>query len=241
MNLASAWLPKSCTGVMWEDCDVVHENLNWAADTMKLLEKFRLVQIFETCNRLPEENLSNREGGDICHSFASITPKDPSILKIGHYEKHGHVGYSWAMSRELFDRHGLYEYAIMGSSDHFIAHAAYGDYGPCVTRSFNNSENLLEHFRNWAEPFYKDVQGKVAAVPGEILHLWHGSLANRRYLQRNLELESHGFDPFTDLIAAPGKPFEWAPDIDKQELVDMFADYFITRKEDGSTSSSQVV
>lgn len=237
LDLTRSWLPRSCTGVAWIDCDLLFENGNWAVDLMKLLKQVPLVQLFESCNRLPEEGLGSKEKGDVCQSFASITPLDPSILCVGHYEKHGHVGYAWAETREIFDRHGLYEHAIIGSADHYMAHAAFGDIdGICVTRTMNHNAKQLDHFRSWAEPFYKDVNGRVAAVPGRINHLWHGDLQNRRYLQRNHELESHGFDPFTDLVANPGRPFEWAPGINKPELVEMFANYFASRKEDGSNT-----
>ncbi|MBI3633739.1 MAG: hypothetical protein HY226_05630 [Candidatus Vogelbacteria bacterium] len=239
MNLAISWLPKACTAVAWADCDLLFGNPNWAVDTMRLLEKVPVVQLFETCNRLPEENLANRAGGDVCRSFASVTPSDPSILNLGHFEKHGHTGYGWGATRELLERHGLYEYAIIGSADHYISHAAFGDFaGPCMKLMMDGDEPQLEHFRNWAEPFYRDVAGKVAAVPGEVLHLWHGDLKQRKYLLRNHQLTKYRFDPFTDLVARPGRPFEWAPGVhkEKSELVEMFAGYFASREEDGQSS-----
>jgi hypothetical protein len=240
LNLGISWLPKSCKYVAWLDCDLVFENRNWAVDTVRLLDKVPVVQVFETCNRLPEGGLKDKERGEICRSFASITPMNPRILEIGHFEKHGHTGYGWAARRNLLDKHGLYEYAIIGSADHYMAHAIYGDFGgACMELATNKDNCQLNHFRDWAEPFYADVRGELAAVPGNVFHLWHGNLINRGYLKRNHELTSRGFDPYTDLLANPGKPLEWRPGLKKTDLIEMFAGYFASREEDSSVLKVQ--
>ena len=237
LNLTKTWLPKSCVAVAWIDCDLLFENENWAVDTVRLLQEVQLVQMFETCTRLPEENLENKKGGSSCQSFSKITSIDPTVLKIGHFEKHGHTGYGWAASRDLINEHGLYEAAIIGSADHYMALAAFGDFeGACMELMTDGDSAQIDHFKDWAGPFYASVQGRVGTVPGRVFHLWHGDLANRRYLKRNRELTEHGFNPYTDLWAKPGQPLEWAPNINKPELVKMFAGYFASRKEDGSNA-----
>lgn len=237
LNLAVSWLPKSCKYVVWSDCDILFENKQWAVDTASLLDAVPLVQLFETCNRLPQDNLAAAAESDACASFASIVPNNPDTLHIGHFEKHGHTGYGWAARKDLLDEHGLYEYAIIGSADHYIAHAAFGDFeGKCMELMTAKDKTQLEHFKLWAEPFFRSVEGNVRAVPGSIYHLWHGDLEKRRYALRNRELTQYGYNPFTDILAPPGKPLEWR-DFGKEELKLMFANYFASRQEDGSAET----
>jgi len=235
LNLAISWLPPSCKYVVWLDCDLLFLNKSWPKDTVELLEKFPLVQVFETCNRLPPENLKRQDKGDICRSFASITSDDHQTLFSGNFEKHGHTGYGWAARYDILRRRGLYEHAIIGSADHFMAHAAFGDLeGACMKLMTDKDINQIQHFQDWGQPFFEEIMGKIGAVPGQILHLWHGDLKNRKYLIRNRELTQLGFNPYTDIIAYPGKPLEWKENMPKDNLKVMFENYFKNREEDYS-------
>lgn len=241
LNLATSWLPSSCRYVAWLDCDLLFENKEWAVETAALLDEVPLVQVFETCNRLSEGNFSTTKGRSVRRSFASVTPKDPSVLKLSHFETHGHTGYGWAARRSLLDRHGLYEFAIIGSGDHFMAHAAFGDEGgKCLELMSGEVWNQIKHFLDWAEPFADSVAGRVRATSGEVVHLWHGDLENRRYFERSRDLIRLGFNPYTDLVASPGKPLEWNPSMNKPELVTMFEKYFSSRQEDGSFANQAI-
>jgi hypothetical protein len=236
LNLAVSWLPKSVRFVAWLDCDLLFENPQWAFETVSALRAYPLVQVFEQCNRLPRQNLAGIERGDVCRSFGSLAPNDPSLLSTGNFDDHGHTGYGWAARRELLDAHGLYAYAIAGSGDHYIAHAALGDIdGTCIQRMMANDPTLLRHFADWARPFYRSVRGRVGVgvVPGTVYHLWHGDLKHRHYMDRHIEIAKVGFDPYTDLVATPGRPLEWKPGLRKPELNRIFMQYFSARREDG--------
>jgi hypothetical protein len=240
LNLAISWLPASCRYVAWLDCDLIFSNPNWAQETVELLQSAQLVQVFKTCNRL-SENYSHpgTEAGNTCTSFTYICGQNPSVLQSGKFEDHGHTGYGWAARRELLDRHGLYEYAIAGSADHYMAHAALGDIdSPCIERMMLGRPALIEHFREWASPFYESAQGRIATVSGEVLHLWHGNLENRKYFLRQLELSKLDFNPHTDLLAIPGKPLELRTDLNKPGLREWFASYFASRQEDGIVAAA---
>jgi hypothetical protein len=235
LNLAVSWLPRSARYVAWLDCDLLFANPDWAADTARLLDRHPLVQVFETCNRLPQAPLAEgRLKGDACPSFASTVVRDPALLKLGHFEKHGHTGYGWAARREVLDRCGLYEYAIVGSADHYMAHAACGDFsGPCLQLATAGDRRQIRHYEDWAKQFFDAVRGNIGCTPGEVLHLWHGDLENRRYLVRNRELSKLGFNPYQDVVAPPGKPLEWRSPSENVELTAMLHSYFSARQEDG--------
>jgi hypothetical protein len=69
-------------------------------------------------------------------------------------------------------------------------------------------------------------------VPEVVLHLWHGDLARRRYVERNFDLKELGFNPDTDLRIGPSGTWEWnGPRADS--LRQWAKAYFAHRREDG--------
>jgi hypothetical protein len=236
LNLAADWLPPQCRYVAWLDCDILFKRKRWARDLVRVLQKHQVAQVFETCVRL-EENGGTGTKPDVVESFASVMARQPGALNSGRYDTHGHTGYGWAMRRELFDEVGLYEAAVSGSADHFMAHAIYGVYGFCVHNALKHDPVQISHFRNWADRFHARVRGSLGVVPGEIEHLWHGELTDRRYFLRMHDITERGFDPYTDLALRTGLPVEWHPAMEKQSLRDYFAEYFRSRKEDGSSAA----
>jgi len=230
LNLAASWLPTSCKYVAWLDCDILFENKQWGRDLVSVLKQVPVAQVFERCRRLGPDGLSDVEA--CAESFASVMGRIPSSLEAGRYDMHGHTGYGWAMRRDLFDEVGLYEAAVSGSADHFMAHAIYGNYGFCVKNALKHDPLQMSHLEEWGGRFHARVQGGLGVVPGQIKHLWHGDTVNRRYFLRMHEITDLGFNPYTDLIAEPGKALQWHPDMQKPELEAYFAKYFASRKED---------
>ncbi len=242
LNLAISWLPKSCKYVAWLDCDLVFNNPNWVKDTVRLLDELPIVQVFETCHRLPQNYDQFGATGDYCTSFGKITPTNPNILHTGRFDDHGHTGYGWAARREILDQHGIYEHAILASADHFISHAIYGDIeGICVKKLIRDNPKQMQHFVEWATPFYNSVQGQLGVTPGEVMHLWHGDLVNRKYYLRHVEFAEFGYDPYQDVVVPPGKPIEFKKGLkqEKPSMIQYFAEYFASRQEDGTRLTLQ--
>ena len=75
------------------------------------------------------------------------------------------------------------------------------------------------------------VRGRIGALPGRILHLWHGETANRRYVERNRELASFGFDPARDLVRDERGLWKWGRQC--RPLAVWAKNYFALRREDG--------
>lgn len=235
INLGISWLPRSCRYVAWVDADVVFANPDWAVETVSQLQSTPIAQLFQTCWRLSQDHSQSIEGSSRCSSFAQVVGQTPEILRTGRFMDHGHTGYAWAARRELLKRHRLYEYAIAGSADHYMAHALCGDlHSPCIERMMSGSSQLLQHFCDWAAPLAKEVRGEIGVVRGEVLHLWHGELEHRRYLARHVELASLGFNPYRDVLATPGRPLELN---NRPGLAEWFRGYFESRREDGSAKN----
>lgn len=237
LNIAASWLPQSCRYVAWLDCDIVFENEHWARDLVSVLERHKVAQVFESCLRLAKGNAALKPL-DLAQSFASVTSKVPNALNAGRYDQHGHTGYGWAMRREIFDSVGLYEAAVSGSADHFMAHAIFGDYNFCITNALKHDQRQIDHLKDWGDRFHAMVQGSLGVVPGRIRHLWHGDTVNRKYFLRMHEITDLGFDPWTDLKITPGTPIEWAQGLNKSGLRQYFKDYFSSRREDGEVTHS---
>lgn len=234
INIGASYLPESCKYVAWVDCDVIFKNLNWARETCELLSReYTVVQLWETCIMLEKGNLRIANPFQFV-SFAKVTNDDISTMDCGRYDKHGHTGFAWAMRREIFDAVGLYEHAVSGSSDHFMAHAIYDKYGFCIDGSLKNDPKQINHLKQWGKQFYSLVQGRLGVVRGEILHLWHGSRDRRDYFRRMWKITEYGFNPDTDLISRHGRALEWQSHVlqEKPKLVAYFAEYFESRQED---------
>ncbi|MFZ6733737.1 hypothetical protein ACO0LG_17550 [Undibacterium sp. Ji42W] len=234
LNLAASWLPVTCRYVAWLDCDIVFGNKNWANELVTVLQQYPVAQVWESCLRL-EQNGAAGAVPDRVRSFAAIMQAQPETLHAGRYDTHGHTGYGWAMRRNLFDSVGLYEAAISGSADHFMAHAIYGDYNFCIQNALKHDHAQIAHLQAWGQRFYERVQGRLGVVQGEIRHLWHGEALHRRYFLRMHEITDLGFNPWTDLSMRAGQALEWHADMHKPGLRQYFIDYFQSRREDGET------
>ena len=76
LNLALAALPDRCDAVAWLDCDVVFEDDDWAARAAQALQRFPLIQPFQTVHETPRRNLDNSSGvpadAALGHSLAYV-------------------------------------------------------------------------------------------------------------------------------------------------------------------------
>jgi hypothetical protein len=190
-------LPAQFKYVFWIDADVIFTNKNWMVDAVAELQpdKNRMVQLFEYCVHLEQDELSpnfdverNRRmcGTKLRHprmwrSFAAnYVTTDYSDDAV--YDKHGHVGFAWGARRDVLRAAPLYDKALIGGADHIMAHAAVGQIGhSCILKSFTDD---IDAVNEWSRGFYKIINGKLGYVKGDLYHIWHGALENRQYLKR---------------------------------------------------------
>jgi hypothetical protein len=235
LNLATSSLPASCTKVAWLDCDLLFEDPEWLERTSDALEHHVVVQPFSHCVRLPRGHVElqgvGQEGEPIAESFAAVFARDPSLSRDAGFQLHGHTGYAWAARRELLDACGLYDACLTGSGDHLMAHAFAGALESRCISATTGSGPYADHFARWAEKADRIVGGRLGHVPGRVLHLWHGTIADRRYHQRNQDLKALAFDPDHHLRHAENGLWEWAEA--PAELQAWATDLFVSRNEDG--------
>lgn len=232
LNLLIQKLKNSFAAFVWCDADILFENAGWYRQLCRKLEKYPVVQPFTEIARLPRGKTRFVRAAECYRSFAAVYREQPQVLLRGDFARHGHTGFAWAARSEVLAAHGLYDAMIAGSGDHVMAHAFAGDYSSaCINRMLGENKRHIAHFESWARAVYPRVRGRIAALPGRILHLWHGETANRRYVERNRELAAFGFDPRRDLIRdASGL---WRLRKRRSPIKNWATRYFALRREDG--------
>ena len=140
------------------------------------------------------------------------------------------LGFAWAARRELLEQHQFYDACILGGGDRMLLCAALGQYEGGIIRTYMNPQQA-RHFVAWGRSFHESVRGRVGFIDGNVFHLWHGELENRRYVERHRGFSSFNFDPVSD-IAIDGKGV-WRWNGPKTEMHRYVRSYFESRREDG--------
>lgn len=222
VNLLVAKLPPECEYVAWIDADLLFQNPDWPQHTVEKLASVPLTQLFSTACHLAQDG-SVPPAGLPSAAAVALRGETPFRPKVKH-------GMAWAARRELIEQHGLYDGCVIGGADTVLLGAAYG-VPEIVVDDKHMSAAQRDHYTRWAAGFYADVKGQVGAVDGEIHHLWHGDLVNRRYSLRHEDLAHHDFDPHTDIRLGAEGAWRWASD--KPALHALLRDYFRNRQEEG--------
>jgi hypothetical protein len=216
LNIALRALPDCCDVVAWLDCDGVFVHEDWAADCRRELETSALVQPFHRIHyleRLDPPKLPERWPPDYLHSFAARyvhgDVKEDTFLTTGASRKSRYVpGMAWVARRRLLETHGFYDAGVIGGGDALLVAAACGR-APDKAAAFHMGPEQSSHYVAWASRFYQDVQGRISFVEGDVVHLWHGDLSDRRYTERFKDFHRFGFDPRHDLAQAPEGVWRW--------------------------------
>lgn len=201
LNLAIKGLPKRFKYVFWVDTDLLFTNKNWLVDSVAMFESgINLLQPFEFGIHLDRDEV--KPSFDVHTAKLEANEPDRNVPKLkrlwrsfcatwvinhgsrsnNNYDRHGHVGFVWGMKRDLLDQLPLYDRALIGGADHIIAHAAVGEIPhACIARAY---EDNLEEVEQWSTEFYRLVDKKISFVSGDVYHLWHGDLVDRKYFER---------------------------------------------------------
>jgi hypothetical protein len=144
-------------------------------------------------------------------------------------------GLAWAGRRSLLQKHGFYDAMILGSGDRALACAGLGRFEDAIHMSCM-SQRRATHYLEWAKPFHEKVQENMGLVEGNLLHLWHGDIADRKYVERHRGLAQMDFDPYADIALDVNGCWQWVTD--KQAMHTYIREYFFLRKEDGERGMS---
>jgi hypothetical protein len=107
------------------------------------------------------------------------------------------------------DLGGIYDKNIIGSGDTFLVDCfldSWDIHG--FVKKF--TDPMKVHMLEWCERL-KKKQPVLDYVPVDIWHLWHGSLKNRRYMDRHDVILKYNYDPLRTLCWMV-RFYEWASD-----------------------------
>jgi len=241
LNIGLKHLPKGCDKVAWLDCDIIFKNNNWIKETSKLLEEYIVVQPFAWALKLGEgvhevKNLDKIAlGQGIMQKSYGIgygVSKFGKTIRDGEsLIAHGHTGFSWAFRKELLDKCGFYDKAILGGGDLAMAFAYYDFNGINLDEVFPN-KSFRNNYDPWRKKICKKNHKSVYFTPGYIFHLWHGDVKDRQYFKRSQILKENDYDPVLDVKKDSLGLLFWASN--KPELHSAVKRYFLARKEEGS-------
>jgi len=236
LNIALGALPQACDAVACVDCDVLFGREDWPEDARRLLERYPMAQAFSTVHHLSQDRSSRPDArGSIEFSQPGIASLEDPAGRIdeGIWDRRGGApsrGFAWLYRRELIAKLGLFDGCIIGGGDAALACAAYGRQD-VVVRMHHMNPWQERYYRSWAQPFWESMRGRVGALDGDLFHLWHGRIEDRRPRQRHAGLRGFDFDPFRDIALDESRCWRW--NSDKPGLHAYLREYFSARREDG--------
>lgn len=177
-------LPPNWNAVAWIDADIEFENPNWVIDTLKVLTKFDVVQLFTTCFDLDQNNVPMSIWQSFGYKYCNGAQFE-FVKGINYW----HCGYAWACTRAYYEKvEFLYDKSILGSADFIMTQGYFKKSG------FGNK--ALVEFRNDIKKYVDKLNDvKIGFIPTNIKHYFHGSKANRKYTERNQILIKHNYNP----------------------------------------------
>lgn len=232
INYGVSKLPPSCKYFGWLDCDILFTDDAWASVAVEKLQKAHVVQLFKKVIYLPQDHLAFNGRDKVLQVQSVIWQK---IIHRNWLQRRklkelpfSAPGFAWATRRDFFeDLGGIYDKNIIGSGDTFLVDCfldSWDIHG--FVKKF--TEPMKSHMLEWCGRL-KKKQPVLDYVPTDIWHLWHGSLKNRRYMDRHDVVLKYNYDPITD-IELRNDVYEWASD--KPGLHEDIRQYFYERKED---------
>jgi hypothetical protein len=215
-------LPKTWKAFAWIDADIEFENVEWAKDTLKVLNGSKdIVQLFSHCVDMDQNNNTLNIFSSFGHNY--INKKKYSTKSFDYW----HPGFAWAITRKAYERiGGLYEYGILGSGDNIMALSLINNGLKAL-----NSESTEEYKDSVFQYQSKIKNLRLGYIPGVIKHNFHGSKKNRRYTERWQILLKHNYNPeihVTKDNVGILVPTSECP----KELLDDIYNYFKERNED---------
>ena len=193
LNMAVERLPEACDKVAWLDCDVYFRDKRWIARATKMLEDYKIIQLYSRRYLLDRDGSIYKKEGRYLRGWLA------QIEHTGKYDG-GHPGYAWAARRDFILKHPLYERCITGVGDFLFACAV------C-----NLHKHLIgKDFHEWADQIVPAVENSVSYLPGSIYHLYHGPYEKRNYLEAVMKIGESTFDPKIDLRVNRDGCLEWA-------------------------------
>ena len=225
LNIAIDKLANSYDAIAWVDSDILFTNDDWQQQIIDCLRSKKICQAYRHAYWQGPTGSYDLKQVSCGYNYST------NRVAIVNYE-HSHPGYAWAARSEWLKRVKLYPYNIVGGADSVMVPAFAG------CRSFENKRVLNKSWSDSVEKWYDkcapEVDTSFGYINQDIVHRYHGSRKNRRYLQRWHDLASWHYNPHTDVQLGDNGLLEWSvyTKMHKKGMIQMVSDYFKKRQED---------
>ncbi len=200
INTAVSRLPTDWEYVAWIDADVTFLNHDWAHETIQQLQHYDIVQTFTHAMDVGPsgEPIAQFEGFAHSHTLRRDFPRLNGVGPKSYYGgKYWHPGYGWAYRRSAWDTlGGLLDINIVGGGDHQMAYGLIGRVDETIPSG--SGHHYARTVKTWARNAGL-LRRNIGAVPGTVVHHYHGPKVSRGYHNRWRILTESKFDPLADL------------------------------------------
>lgn len=229
INYGVSELPSECDKFAWVDCDILFPD-NWHVEADKLLDDSDIIQLFKKVIHLPP-NQTEFVGQKVAmiqgvvwqekiHKYWLERRKSKSLPFSA-------PGFAWAAKRSVFSDIGIYDKNIVGSGDTFLV--------DCYLNSWEihgYAIKFTDHMKKDMSEWKNKLDAKNISLnylPVDVYHLFHGSMKNRKYMDRHETILKNDYNPAQD-IKLVNNVFEW--NTDKYGMHEDVRGYFFGRNED---------
>lgn len=230
LNHGLSLLPDDCDKFAWIDCDVLFSTDQWADMASDALDQNDIIQLYKRIFYLPKGDLEYK-GTHTTMLQGLVWQK---IIHKNWLERRrkkelpfSAPGFAWAAKRSVFSDIGIYDKNIIGSGDTFLVDC-YFDSWEIHGYAKKFTDAMKVDMMEWKDKL-DQKNPSIGYIPVDIYHLYHGSLKDRRYMDRHEAILQNSYDPKTDIILKDGI-FEWGSE--KPMMHETIRQYFFNRKED---------
>lgn len=226
INIGVKNLPPTWKYFSWIDADITFINTNWVNETIQRLNNVDVVQLFQTAINMGPEGEAMKIDTSFCYMSLKSGKPYHKNAKYGFW----HPGFAWAMTKQAYNKlGGLLDCAILGSGDRHMALSLIGK------AEYSYHGGVHNGYKEKVKEFEQKCHGLLYDyTPGTILHHFHGSLKDRRYVDRWLILVNHKYDPLTDIYYEKNGLIKFTSS--GKRLQTDIRDYFLGRNEDGKVA-----
>lgn len=214
INLLEVRIPDEYTKICNIDADIFFDNPNWYTLISSKLDQVDICQPFNTANWLNIEN-----------NKITMTRKNSIV------DKDGHQGFVWAFTRKWFGQYKLPDFCITGGGD--------ACFRIVIVENAILTNKYFSYIYTNMDSYIKNI--KSPPVLGDtdinIYHLYHGSLKNRQYSERQFDiintLKRFGLNNLDDVIDYDENGLRCWKEPYKQPMNDLIKKYLCNRNDDG--------
>jgi hypothetical protein len=214
--------------IMWIDADIEFVDDNWPDLMIKSVEAYGISQIFRYATRKIDHK-KYTTSKSACYYTENTDPTNDTKTLL---KREGEPGYGYCYHRSFFDKHRLFDKAIMGTGDFLnligLFHTEQFNKLMSTDRFFTGiTTDFLNCFCDWSASV--SSWGEYVGYANVDINVsYHGRVQDRQYINRESILKKFKFMPSNDLQETNSGLYKLTNQVIETEI----KKYFISRDED---------